>query len=153
MSLRTNVASLEKSNLFFRFIKRGQFFSSVSVSKSVNARYFNAFLRKNKGNKSGLNSAMDLFGAHFLLGPFLDKRPNIRPNCSAARKEFPDQGVTKRCRLSWLTKSAVIYESKCRGKGGGGVGSQPISTVVHKSPNKLKFRAVVFDSQSKRRFK
>jgi hypothetical protein len=33
------------------------------------------------------------------------------------------------------------------------MGSQPISTAVHKSPNKLKFRAVVFDSQSRKRFK
>jgi hypothetical protein len=30
------------------------------------------------------------------------------------------QGVTKRCRLSWLTNSAVVYEPKS-GVGGGGV--------------------------------
>ncbi len=30
------------------------------------------------------------------------------------------QGVTKRCRLSFLTNSALVYESKCRGIGGGG---------------------------------
>jgi hypothetical protein len=31
------------------------------------------------------------------------------------------QGVTERCRLSWLTNSALVYEPKCveRGKGGG----------------------------------
>jgi hypothetical protein len=28
------------------------------------------------------------------------------------------QGVTKKCRLSWLTSSALIYEPKC---GGGGL--------------------------------
>jgi hypothetical protein len=29
-----------------------------------------------------------------------------------------DQGVTKRCRLSWLTNSDLVYEPKCRGGGG-----------------------------------
>jgi hypothetical protein len=40
------------------------------------------------------------------------------------------QRVTKRCRLSWLTNSSLLYESKC---GGGGriAGSQPMSTAVH----------------------
>ncbi len=33
------------------------------------------------------------------------------------------QGVTKRCRLSWLTNSALVYEPKCGGKGGGVAGS------------------------------
>jgi hypothetical protein len=37
------------------------------------------------------------------------------------------QGVTQRCRLSWLTNSALIYEPKC----GGVAGSQPMSAVVH----------------------
>jgi hypothetical protein len=38
-------------------------------------------------------------------------------------------GVTKRCRLSWLTKSAFVYEPKCGGEGEGvGVaGSQALS--------------------------
>jgi hypothetical protein len=41
------------------------------------------------------------------------------------------QGVTKRCRLSWLTNSALVYERKCGGGGRGVVaGSQP------RSPNK-----------------
>jgi hypothetical protein len=37
-------------------------------------------------------------------------------------------GVTKRCRLSWLTSIALVYESKC---GGMGVvaGSQPMSAA------------------------
>ncbi len=29
------------------------------------------------------------------------------------------QGITKRCRLSWLTNSAPVYEPKCEGGGGG----------------------------------
>jgi hypothetical protein len=29
------------------------------------------------------------------------------------------QGVTKRCRLFWLTNSALVYEPKCGGWGGG----------------------------------
>ncbi len=45
--------------------------------------------------------------------------------------------VIKRCSLSWLTNSALVYEPKCGG-GRGGVGrSQPMSTAVHRSPNKL----------------
>jgi hypothetical protein len=40
-----------------------------------------------------------------------------------------DQRVTKRCRLSLLTNSALVCESQCGGMGGGGVaGSQPQST-------------------------
>jgi hypothetical protein len=29
------------------------------------------------------------------------------------------QGVTKRCRLPWLTNSALVYEPKCGGRVGG----------------------------------
>jgi hypothetical protein len=43
-----------------------------------------------------------------------------------------EQGVTKRCLLSWLTNSTPVYEPKCGGMGGGEVaGSQPMSTAVH----------------------
>jgi hypothetical protein len=42
------------------------------------------------------------------------------------------QGVTKRCRLSWLTNSALVYEPKCGAEGGGG--SQPMRTAVHMEP-------------------
>ncbi len=42
------------------------------------------------------------------------------------------QGVTKRCRLSWRTNSALVYQLKC---GGGELrGSQPMSTAVHMEP-------------------
>jgi hypothetical protein len=37
------------------------------------------------------------------------------------------QGVTKRCRLSWLTNSALVYEPKCGGRGVV-AWSQPMST-------------------------
>ncbi len=40
------------------------------------------------------------------------------------------KGVTKRCRLSWLTNSALVYEPKCGG-GGGVTGSQPMTTAMH----------------------
>jgi hypothetical protein len=36
--------------------------------------------------------------------------------------EYSDQGVTKRCRLSWLTNNALVYEPKCGGRGGGSCG-------------------------------
>ncbi len=37
------------------------------------------------------------------------------------------QGITKWCRLSWLTNSALSYKSP-------NAGSQPMSTAVHKEP-------------------
>jgi hypothetical protein len=46
------------------------------------------------------------------------------------------QGVTKRCRLSWLANSALLYEP-AQMQGGGVAGSQPMRTAVHRSPNKL----------------
>jgi hypothetical protein len=46
-----------------------------------------------------------------------------------------NQGLTKTCRLSWLTNSALVYEPKYGGRGV--AGSQPMSTAVHRSPNKL----------------
>ncbi len=46
------------------------------------------------------------------------------------------QGVTKRCRLSWLTKIAPSYMSPKWGEGGVAE-SQPMSTAVHRSPDKL----------------
>jgi hypothetical protein len=40
-------------------------------------------------------------------------------------------GVTKICRLSWLTNSSLVYEPKCEEEGGGGL---PMSTAVHMEP-------------------
>jgi len=37
------------------------------------------------------------------------------------------QGLTKRCRLSWLTDSALVYEPKCGGRGGCGVSANEYS--------------------------
>jgi hypothetical protein len=45
--------------------------------------------------------------------------------------KIPAQGVTKRCFLSWLTSSALVYEPKKEGGRGGGLGgSQSVSTAV-----------------------
>jgi hypothetical protein len=33
---------------------------------------------------------------------------------------WANEGVIRRCRLSWLTNSAIVYEPKCGGMGGGG---------------------------------
>ncbi len=46
---------------------------------------------------------------------------------------FVKQGVTKRCRLPWLTNSALVYEPKC-GEGEKVAWSQPMSTAVHMEP-------------------
>jgi hypothetical protein len=40
------------------------------------------------------------------------------------------QGVTKRCRLSWLTNSALVQYMSPNEGGGGFAGSQPLSTAV-----------------------
>jgi hypothetical protein len=48
----------------------------------------------------------------------------------------PSQEFKKRCRLSWLTNSALAYDPKCGGRVGV-AGSQPMSRAVHRSPNKL----------------
>jgi hypothetical protein len=55
-------------------------------------------------------------------------RVNILCNC---RDLVSDQGFTKRCRLSWLTNSALVYEPKWAG------GSCRVSANEHRSPNKL----------------
>ncbi len=56
-------------------------------------------------------------------------------NCGMTLWLHGRQGVTKRCRLSWLTNSALVYEPKW----GCGVncGASAISTAVHRSPKKL----------------
>ncbi len=45
-------------------------------------------------------------------------------------RDPPPQGITKRCRLSLLTNSALVYESQCGGIGDV-AGSQPMSAAVH----------------------
>ncbi len=50
-----------------------------------------------------------------------------------------EQGVTKRCRLSWLTNSFLEFEE------GGVAGSQPMYTAVHRSPNKLRRYNSIFN--------
>jgi hypothetical protein len=55
-------------------------------------------------------------------------------------------GVTKRCRLSWLNNSALLYAPKCAGRGCCRVpGSQPMNTAVHRSPNKLRRSNSIFN--------
>jgi hypothetical protein len=41
------------------------------------------------------------------------------------------QGVTKRCRLSWLTNRALVYDPNEEGGEGGCGGSQPMSAAVY----------------------
>jgi hypothetical protein len=137
----------------------GTIFLYHFTSKSANAQYLNAFIRQ-KWRQQNCLKIRPHFGSFwwknpasivpricpeltFLSGPFLVKRPNIRPVCSAARKEFPYQGVTNRCRLSWLTNRALVCEFKCGGRGV--AGTQPKSTAVHKSPNKIKRSSLILN--------
>jgi hypothetical protein len=41
--------------------------------------------------------------------------------------------ATKRCRPSWLTNSALVYEPKCGGRGGL-AGSHPVKKTVNMEP-------------------
>jgi hypothetical protein len=59
---------------------------------------------------------------------FHPENPEAQPKNLAARRiiihpqtESSRQGVTKICRLSWLTNGALVYEPKCAGGGGCGV--------------------------------
>ncbi len=48
---------------------------------------------------------------------------NIHPEACCRYK----RRVAKRCRLSWLTNSVLVYEPKCQGLGGGGAaGKHPM---------------------------
>ncbi len=53
--------------------------------------------------------------------------------------DLTGHGDAKRCRLSLLTNSALVYESKCGGIGGCGVSANEYSCTHHVtlSPNKL----------------
>jgi hypothetical protein len=64
-----------------------------------------------------------IFYMQVLIG---GERPTL---CSDAWSlgKILDQGVTKRCRLSWLTSSALVYEPKCGEMGGGGVAESKYS--------------------------
>ena len=42
--------------------------------------------------------------------------PGLTPG-HGRRADRPQLGVTKRCRLSWLTNSALVYEPNCGGRG------------------------------------
>jgi hypothetical protein len=44
------------------------------------------------------------------------------------------KGVTKRCRLSLLTNSALLYEPKCGGRGGGNCGVSAIEYSCTQEP-------------------
>jgi hypothetical protein len=59
------------------------------------------------------------------------------------------QGVTKRCRLSLFTNSALVYESKCGGREGGscGLSANEYSCAHHViwSPNKLSRSTSIFN--------
>jgi hypothetical protein len=50
----------------------------------------------------------------------------------------PTQGVTKRCLLSWLTNSVLVYEPKCGGRGEM-AGSQPVNTAVQYTGAQINF--------------
>jgi hypothetical protein len=55
-------------------------------------------------------------------GPYLFCRLPLLPSSSHTPKSFHlYQGITKRCRLYWLTNSTLVYEPKCGGREGCGV--------------------------------
>ncbi len=71
----------------------------------------------------------------------MDPDPDADPNHAIFVIDLPKmptksnfhQGVKKICRLSWQTNSALVYEHKSGGRGGGVAASQPMSATVHRS--------------------
>jgi hypothetical protein len=72
--------------------------------------------------------------SHNLSYPDINSAPSPPPHPSHAVING-SHGVTKRC-LPWLTNSALVFEPKCGGRGKLQV-SQPMSTSMKRSPNKL----------------
>jgi hypothetical protein len=88
--------------------------------------------------------ALSLISILHNLYPFMSSSLNFYPHSSSSTKFLYflccpfipfhlHQGLTRRCRLSWQTHSAL---PKCGGNGRV-AGSQPMSTAVHRSPSKL----------------
>ncbi len=94
-----------------------------------------AWRRSRTGSTTRRSSSFRTSGTIFLY-PFLRHWP-FNYNINLSSLKISRQGVTKWCRLSWQTNSALVYEPKCGGGGRPVAGSQPMSTVVHRSPNKL----------------
>ncbi len=61
---------------------------------------------------------------------------NVEYAALAVDTQLTMQRVTKRCRLSWLANSALVYVLKYGGRRGVAE-SQPMSAAVHRSPKKL----------------
>ncbi len=60
------------------------------------------------------------------------ERQGVYCVCVCVFNEGVQQEITKRCRLSWLTNSA-LKKAQMRGEGGVAA-SQPMSTAVHMEP-------------------
>jgi hypothetical protein len=62
----------------------------------------------------------------------------LEPSTVRRKQEAWIHGATKRCRLSWLTNSALVNEPKCVSKGGGrggcGVSTNEYRCTVHMEP-------------------
>jgi hypothetical protein len=92
---------------------------------------------RSRGMGMGMGIALDTIltsGLGLLFLFLVQMLQNHRDGCNIIQNG--NQGVTKGCRLSWLTNSVLVYEPKCGGEGGV-AGSQPMGTAVHWSPNKL----------------
>jgi len=71
------------------------------------------------------------YSLHSLLSFFSFALPlDLFPLSSFTPVNGRESGGTKRCRLSLLTNSVLVYESQCGGRRGV-TGSQPMSTAVH----------------------
>jgi hypothetical protein len=64
----------------------------------------------------------------------ISKLFHIVPHIRYKMLLYDNQGVTKRCRLSWLTYCALVCQPKWGGGEGGCAGSQPMNTAVHVEP-------------------
>jgi hypothetical protein len=82
--------------------------------------FFEKRLRATINTQGKINKSCSLG----FYGLVIDKKEN---KIILIYKEIQKQGVSKRCRLSWLTNSDLVYMPKC-GVRGEVAGSQPMST-------------------------
>ncbi len=85
------------------------------------------FWKSNGGHNWFLNQFVDLYNCLPFMS-FGTSKSQFKPPTIWGHLSYDQQGVTKRCRLSWLTYSALVYEPKC---GGGGYRLRGLSQWVH----------------------
>jgi hypothetical protein len=111
---------------WLRSVKSKVFYSEKAMTKErITYTECTDYLRKTSHTAKNISYYVHIFlffHLHYTWGAQLtnDHPVIFIDNCLESPPCFPPgDGVTKRCHLSWLTNSALVYEPKCRGGGGG----------------------------------